>query len=313
MWQRFLEKVEYITRKIKLLSRFSPRFGSVISFIRHYIVGLIDRIDENHLYLYSGSLAFSIFICIIPLVLIVFWMLGIFLDSAEVEIQINTFIDTIIPYEAYSQFVKEILYNRITEVIQYRNVAGIIGGFGLLFAASSLFSSIRTILNKIFHCETDVNFLIGKLRDMGIILLMMLLFMGATFLLPILEVINNMSLEAGTINFFGFEYIPKLYSTIFSLCIMFSMFLFLYRVVPKIKLRRRAVAVGALTAALAWEIAKQVFGYYVYNFASYGKIYGTYALVVVIAFWIYYSAYVFLIGAEISKLHDERMVQKINL
>lgn len=306
MRQYITEKFALAVRKIKLLSRFSPKFGSVVSFVRHYIFGLIDRIDENHLFLYSGSLAFSIFICIIPLVLIVFWILGIFLDSAEVEIQINTFIDTIIPYEAYSQFVKEILYNRITEVIQYRNVAGLVGGLGLLFAASSLFSSIRTILNKIFKCETDVNFLIGKLRDMGLILLMMLLFMAATFVLPMLEVINNVSREAGTINFIGFEYIPKLYSTIFSLAIIFTMFLFLYRVVPKIKLRKRAVAVGALTAALAWEIAKQVFGYYVYNFASYGKIYGTYALIVVIAFWIYYSAYVFLIGAEISKLYDER-------
>ena len=305
MRQYITEKFALAVRKIKLLSRFSPKFGSVVSFVRHYIFGLIDRIDENHLFLYSGSLAFSIFICIIPLVLIVFWILGIFLDSAEVEIQINTFIDTIIPYEAYSQFVKEILYNRITEVIQYRNVAGLVGGLGLLFAASSLFSSIRTILNKIFKCETDVNFLIGKLRDMGLILLMMLLFMAATFVLPMLEVINNVSREAGTINFIGFEYIPKLYSTIFSLAIIFTMFLFLYRVVPKIKLRKRAVAVGALTAALAWEIAKQVFGYYVYNFASYGKIYGTYALIVVIAFWIYYSAYVFLIGAEISKLFNQ--------
>jgi len=306
MRQYITEKFALAVRKIKLLSRFSPKFGSVVSFVRHYIFGLIDRIDENHLFLYSGSLAFSIFICIIPLVLIVFWILGIFLDSAEVEIQINTFIDTIIPYEAYSQFVKEILYNRITEVIQYRNVAGLVGGLGLLFAASSLFSSIDRKSNKIFKCETDVNFLIGKLRDMGLILLMMLLFMAATFVLPMLEVINNVSREAGTINFIGFEYIPKLYSTIFSLAIIFTMFLFLYRVVPKIKLRKRAVAVGALTAALAWEIAKQVFGYYVYNFASYGKIYGTYALIVVIAFWIYYSAYVFLIGAEISKLYDER-------
>ncbi len=306
MLQGFLDKVAHLTRKIKLLSRFSPKIGIVVSFFRHYIIKLIDRIDENHLFLYSGSLAFSIFVCIIPLVLIVFWMLGIFLDSAEVEIQINTFIDTIIPYEAYSQFVKEILYNRITEVIQYRNIAGIVGGFGLLFAASSLFSSIRTILNKIFNCGPDINFFLGKLRDMGLILLMMLLFMGATLLLPILEIINNMSREVGTINFFAFEYIPKLYSTIFSLAIIFTMFLFLYRVVPKIKLQKRAVAVGALTAALAWEVAKQVFGYYVYNLASYGKIYGTYALIVVIAFWIYYSAYVFLIGAEISKLYDER-------
>lgn len=307
MKNRIFTWVEGLKRKLRLLSRFSPKFGSFISFFRHYVIGLIDRIDENHLFLYSGSLAFSLFVCIIPLVLILFWILGIFLDSAEVEVQINTFIDTIIPYEAYSQFVKQILFNRISEVIQYRNLAGIIGGLGLLFAASSLFSSIRTILNRIFKDGTEVNYFVGKLRDIGLIFLMMFLFLAATLLLPVLEVLNNISFSAGTIDFIGFEYIPKLYATLFSVSIVFGMFLFLYRVVPATKLRKKAVFVGALTAAIAWEIAKQIFGYYVYNFASYGKIYGAYALIVVIAFWIYYSAYVFLIGAEISKLYSERL------
>lgn len=310
MKDRLLDWVEGLRRKLRLLSRFSPKVGYFIGFFRHYIIGLIDRIDENHLFLYSGSLAFSLFVCIIPLVLILFWILGIFLDSAEVEVQINTFIDTIIPYEAYSQFVKQILFNRITEVIQYRNLAGIIGGLGLLFAASSLFSSIRTILNRIFKGGGEVNYFVGKLRDIGLIFLMMFIFLAATLLLPVLEVLNNISFSAGTIDFIGFEYIPKLYSTLFSVSIVFGMFLFLYRVVPAAKLRRRAVFVGALTAAIAWEIAKQIFGYYVYNYASYGKIYGAYALVVVIAFWIYYSAYVFLIGAEISKLYSERLPPK---
>ncbi|MCK7519857.1 MAG: hypothetical protein MZV64_20055 [Ignavibacteriales bacterium] len=37
------------------------------------------------------------------------------------------------------------------------------------------------------------------------------------------------------------------------------------------------------------------------TFASFGKIYGAYALVVVVAFWIFYASIVFIIGAEIGK------------
>ena len=36
------------------------------------------------------------------------------------------------------------------------------------------------------------------------------------------------------------------------------------------------------------------------------KIYGTYVLFVVVAFWIYYSSIVFIIGAEIGKLYSDR-------
>ena len=59
--------------------------------------------------------------------------------------------------------------------------------------------------------------------------------------------------------------------------------------------------VGAFWAALLWETAKQLFGFYLYNFAAFGKIYGAYALVVVVAFWIFYASIVFIIGAEIGK------------
>jgi membrane protein len=65
--------------------------------------------------------------------------------------------------------------------------------------------------------------------------------------------------------------------------------------------------VSAFWAALLWEAAKQLFGYYLYHFSSFGKIYGTYALVVVVAFWIYFSSVVFIVGAEIGKLFQERL------
>ncbi|MCH7827530.1 MAG: hypothetical protein IIC75_06115, partial [Bacteroidetes bacterium] len=50
-----------------------------------------------------------------------------------------------------------------------------------------------------------------------------------------------------------------------------------------------------------------VFGYYIYHFGFIGRIYGTYAFLVVVAFWIYYSSVVFIIGAEIAKLHSDRV------
>ena len=69
--------------------------------------------------------------------------------------------------------------------------------------------------------------------------------------------------------------------------------------------------VGALWSSLLWVGMKVLFGYYLANFQTWGKIYGTYALLIVIAFWIYYTAAVFIIGAEIAKLFDERLKESI--
>ena len=80
---------------------------------------------------------------------------------------------------------------------------------------------------------------------------------------------------------------------------------------PIVKIRKRSVLIGALWAALLWIGAKVLFGMYLTSFTTFSRIYGAYALGVVVAFWIYYTAVVFIIGAEIGKLFDERVTIRI--
>lgn len=300
-------------RKLRFLLNMIPDYQKFKKFFFHYFGGLYNRIDEHHVLLFSGGLAFSLFVCIVPLVLILFWILGNFLSSADVEVQINTLIDTIIPYETYSEFVKSILYKRIYEVIEFKNIAGIIGITGLFFAASGFFSSVRTILNKVFGTDIDVNIFLGKLRDFVIIIIVILLFLVSTLFLPMLDVFRSISERMPFLEFLQHGVFQKIFTTLISWFIIFFLFALMYKFIPIKKIRKRSVAIGAMWAALMWEGAKQLFGYYIFNFASWGQIYGAYALVVVVAFWIYYSAAVFIIGAEIGKLFDERLEEKINL
>ena len=95
-----------------------------------------------------------------------------------------------------------------------------------------------------------------------------------------------------------------------SFLIVFAFFYVCYRFVPYARPGRKVPAVGALWAAIFWEIAKRVFGYYLYHFASFEKIYGAYTFVVVLAFWIYYSSVMLIVGAEIGQLYRERVALK---
>ena len=45
-------------------------------FLHHYLWELFNRIGENHLFLLAGGLAFSLFVCIVPFVLIIFFAVG---------------------------------------------------------------------------------------------------------------------------------------------------------------------------------------------------------------------------------------------
>jgi membrane protein len=236
-------------RKLRFLLHYSTLLKRIGKFSRHYFLGLYNRIDDHHVFLLGGGLAFSLFVCIIPFVLIIFSLLGNILDSKYMQSQINYFIDTIIPYYTYSEFVKKIIFSRINEVIEYKTIAGIIGGFGLLFAASGLFSSMRTILNKVFGVDTDVNFIMAKLRDFAMVLMVILIFFFSTILMPLLDVLRQAATQLDFLQFFTagiFEYF--LFSLI-SFLLIFVVFFVLYMTVPLRKLSRKTTIVSALWAA----------------------------------------------------------------
>ncbi len=305
-------KLYSLIKKVKLRLHFKFSYKKVKEFTRHYIRGLMNRIDEHHVFLLAGGLAFSLFVCIIPFFLIMFAVLGNILDSQNMQYQVNSAIDAIIPYYKYSEFVKKIIFTRINEVIEYKNIAGIVGGFGLLFAASGLFSSMRTILNRVFGIEANVHFLIGKLRDFGLVIMVILFFFVTTVLTPVLDLIRQSVLHWETLSFLSIGIFEHFLFSILSVIIIFIVFVVLYITVPVRKLGKKATLVSAMWAAILWEIAKQGFGFYLHHFTTFGRIYGTYALVVVVAFWIYYSSIVFIIGAEIGRLYSERKYSSIS-
>lgn len=295
-------------RKLRFLLHLTPSFHTIKDFVKHYFGGLYQRTDEHHIFLLGGGLAFSLFICIVPFVLIIFSVLGSLLDSTYMQYQINILIETIVPYYQYAEFVKKIIFARITEVIEYKTVAGIVGVFGLLFAASGLFSSMRTILNAIFGMKTEEPVLFAKLKDFALVLLVILVFFVTTMMMPVFNLIIEATDKLYNTKFMQYGIMQDIVLSAISFTLIFILFSILYLVVPKQKIGKKAVLVGAFWAALLWEAAKQLFGYYLHNFAAFGKIYGTYALVVVVAFWIFYASIVFIIGAEIGKLYSERRI-----
>ena len=297
-------------RKLRYLYHLRPRWKKIVGFVKHYFGGLFIRFDTHHIFLFSGGLAFSLFTCIIPLVLIVFWILGNFLSSEEMELQIITLINTVIPYDDYANFTKEIIFNRVYEVIEFKNIAGIVGIAGLFFAASGFFSSMRTVLNKINGTDVDINIFLGKLRDFLVILIAILLFFSSILLFPLLELLKSIASSTPYLQFFNNPIFQNIFTILFSLLLMTLLNFLFYSFIPTVKIKKRSALVGALWAAILWVAAKTAFGYYLSHFQTWGKIYGAYALLIVIAFWIYFTAAIFIIGAEIGNLFNQRLTER---
>jgi membrane protein len=73
----------------------------------------------------------------------------------------------------------------------------------------------------------------------------------------------------------------------------------LYRYLPQRRPSWRHALIGGLILAILWELAKHLFSNYVITLAVYSRLYGSLLFVVLFLLWIYYSATLFLFGAEI--------------
>jgi len=64
--------------------------------------------------------------------------------------------------------------------------------------------------------------------------------------------------------------------------------------------RMKWVSSGAIMAAVFWLLASIGFSFYANNFGSYNETYGSIAAVIILMFWLYITAFIILIGAELN-------------
>nr|MBN2277738.1 YihY/virulence factor BrkB family protein [candidate division Zixibacteria bacterium] len=276
-------------------------------WLKHYVGGLYNRFDDHHIFLLAGGLAFSIFVCIIPMLLIIFALIGAILERHSVTDEITVIIDRLIPYQDYAAFVKEKVFARIDEFRLYKGVAGIVGMIGMFFASSGLFSSMRTILNTVYRVRRKETALIGKLHDFGLVLLVLLYFLLSVTILPSLEIVRGFADNLKILAPFRYGVVEDFSIATISFIIIFFAFYVMYWLVPHRRRPQKVILVSAISASVLWEVAKQLFGFYITNALTLRKIYGAYVLIIVVAFWVYYTSIVFIIGAEIGQLFRERM------
>ena len=84
----------------------------------------------------------------------------------------------------------------------------------------------------------------------------------------------------------------------------------LYRFAPALRLTWREIVPGAVAATGAWVAVSLAFSYFVNNFGSYDKTYGSIGAVIALLVWMYTSGFVILLGGEINARMRELAYEK---
>ncbi len=285
---------------------------SVLQFLDYYVLQLLRNLEKKHFFLYAAGIAYSLLLSTIPITLLSFSILGNFIDTRVIQDQITKLIETIIPYPEYAEYTKQIIIKRIPQVIVYKTAAAYAGGFGLFFTSTWLFNSMRITLNRIFGVSEEKSEWIGLLRDFGMVLLLILFILLSTFVIPTLKILINSADKIELLKLFRISQLTEFIFSFTYIIVIFIMFYIFYYLIPYEKLGKKIPAVAAFWATLLWELARNLFGYYVSHFLSANKLYGAFLLIIVIVFWLFYSSLLFVVGAEIGQLYREKHKNLIN-
>ncbi len=283
---------------MKFLKNFNEKRGFLYTGYKN-ISELSDRLDAHHTFMHASAIAFNIIIYMIPLFLLVIYIIKVVFDLDILANSIeNLLIDYLPPTASTREFVHAIVIE-IDLITEHAAFFGWIGAIALLWISSFLISSIRTSLNTIFEAETNRFFMVYWFKDILLTVVISILIMVYSYALPILNFLLDL-VNTFSSNFFE-GLITSLVLTTASILTSSILFLFIFRAVPNKKLPKRVILLSTGISVIAIEVARNLFAWYISSISDYGKFYGTYAVIISMAVWIYYSALIILISAEISK------------
>jgi len=275
--------------------------------IAFYVGGLFRSAREDQVLFLSSGIAFNGLLCVIPVLLLITSLLGIFLSSSRLPAQrVDEILNAVFPLQPYAQQIKVTIKGVLEDIIRFRSKFGISGLAVLVWTAASLFGSIRTVLNKIYRVKPTKFVLRRILENMALVILLGLLFLVANAFTWMIVYADSLLRELPGLESVHLSSSPKSIQSIMSYAAALVMFFVVNRYIPDTRVTPRVALIAAVTSTSLWWIAGKAFGWYLTAFHSYSKVYGTYAFFLVFVVWIYYSSIVFVVGAVIGQLHRER-------
>jgi membrane protein len=186
------------------------------------------------------------------------------------------------------------------------SVAAILSLLMLAFGASSVAIELHDALNTIWHVPAKTGpFITRVLAFAKERFFSLILVLSGGFILIVSLVWSTWVSAMG--RFFGSalalpEFVLHIATFLVSFLAITLIFGAIYKIVPDVPLKWSDVVVGATFTALVFTIGKQLLALYLGK-VSLGSPYGAAGSLVTVLIWVYYSAQLFFLGAEFTKIY----------
>jgi membrane protein len=272
----------------------------------------------------GAALAFYAIFAIGPLLVIIIGVAGFVFGQSAAKNQIVDSISSIVGEDA-ANAIQEMLKN-----VSDRNtdtVASVIGTVVLLFAAAGIFGQLKDSLNTIWKIRVRRGSGIRAMVSRNLLSFLMVLGVGllltvSMFIDALLASISGLAQRvASAAGAAGVDVLPNRtdstvvwqlanYAVTFGITIL--LFAMVYKVLPDAHISWSTVWVGAVVTSVLFLLGQVGLGIY-FRISNPFTALGAAGSLVALLLWIYYSAQIFLVGAEITQVYSRQSGQPVIL
>ncbi|HLZ44042.1 MAG TPA: YihY/virulence factor BrkB family protein [Gemmatimonadales bacterium] len=267
------------------------------------VTGVIRRTFEaayeDNIPFLASAVSFDVLLTAIPFVGLVLAVVGYLVEYQVAIHQLNV-------HELLQRFLPEssdagadsfgFIERALGDLVARRGGLTLLAAPLFLWFSTRMFGGLRAALNEVFDTEENRPWPVAKLIDLAMVFVGGALFLANAF--------------ASTGRGIG----PQLETLVFSTLLFFVIFKYL----PSRRIYWRTGLVASLFCAVGFEVAKRLYTLYVSHFVTLNRAASNANLIAVLLLllWIYYTAFVFLLGGEVAETYDlmrMRRLQRVRL
>lgn len=243
----------------------------------------------------GAALAYYTIFSLAPLLLIIIAIAGLVFGEAAATGALLTELEHLIGARG-AQAVQAILAS--AKDLEGGLLSLAIGSITLFIGATTVLAELQSSLDRIWHAhhQSGVKSLVKtRLLSFGLVL-------GVGFLLLVSLAVNSAITAVGTVlgeRFQQTEAVLQILNVGVSFGVITVLFAMIYKLLPSVEIAWRDVWLGAAVTSLLFALGKYVIGLYI-GTSAISSSFGAAGALVVLMVWVYYSAQIFLLGAEFT-------------
>ena len=294
----------------RLLGAALGAFVRILWGTRDFAGRVYRKAGQDDIFFLAGGIAFNIMLGAVPFLLLLVSLFGFVLQARVPDPQQAAidYVFTILPASpSLERWVREQISTLMTDVPSF----GILGLVLLIWISTRLIGSLRSALRDVFDIQEDRGIIQGKIFDAKMVVVAGSLFLANTAITVLLEAVQTYGIELlGLREGATVKSLQVIYAQLVAYAFIFLMFLLIYRFLPARRIPWRIASVSAAFSSVVFELLKSAFTWYVAYVANYRTTYGYLASLVVLVFWIYYSAMVFVLGGEVGQVYHTNRIRR---